>query len=60
MTRNTGSDKKEPSSGSWNYKEVMTELERQSSKKRINIQVGDQIYSLKNPYRDGPYELGVE
>jgi hypothetical protein len=58
MTRNAGSEKKEPSSGSWNYKEVMRQLERQSSKKRINIQVGDQIYSLKNPYRDCPYELG--
>ena len=36
----------------------MKEFERQSSKKRIEIQVGDQIYSLKNPYREGPYELG--
>ena len=44
--------------GSWDYKEVMRELDRQSSKKRIDIQVGDQIYSLKNPYREGPYELG--
>ena len=58
MTQNAGSEKKEPSSGSWNYKEVMRQLERQSSRKRIDIQVDDQIYSLKNPYRDGPYELG--
>lgn len=48
MTQNAGSDK--TSSGSWDYKEVMKELERQSSKKRIDIQVGDQIYSLKTPY----------
>jgi hypothetical protein len=58
MAQNAGSDKKQPSSGSWNYKEVMRELERQSSKKRIDIQVGDRIYSLKNPYCEGPYELG--
>lgn len=57
-TQNAGSEKKEVSSGSWNYKEVMRELERQSSRKRIDIQVDDQIYSLKNPYRDRPYELG--
>ena len=58
MAQNAGSDKKQPSSGSWNYKEVMRELERQSSKKRIDIQVGDRIYSLKNPYCESPYELG--
>lgn len=58
MTQNAGSDKKQPSSSSWDYKEVMKTLERQSSKKRIDIQVGDRIYSLKNPYREGPYELG--
>jgi hypothetical protein len=58
MTQNAGSDKKQPSSGSWDYKEVMRELDPQSSKKRIDVQVGDQIYSLKNPYGEGPYELG--
>nr|AZJ16665.1 hypothetical protein [Seminavis robusta] len=54
MTQNVGSDKKQPSSGSWDYKEVMRELERQSSKKRIDIQVGDRIkkqlyYGFKFP-----------
>ena len=44
MTQNAGSNKKYPSSGSWHYKEVMRELARQSSKKRIVVQVGDQIY----------------
>jgi len=58
MTQNAGSEKKYPSSGSWDYKEVMRELDRQSSKKRIYVQVGDQIYILKNPYHEGPYELG--
>jgi len=55
MTQNAGSEKKYPSSG---YKEVMRELDRQSSKKRIDVQVGDWIYILKNPYHEGPYELG--
>ena len=58
MTQNAGSEKKYPSSGSWEYKEVMRELDRQSSKKRIDVQVGDQIYILKNPSHEGPYELG--
>jgi len=58
MTQNAGSEKKYLSSGSWDYKEVMRELDRQSSKKRIYAQVGDQIYILKNPYHEGPYELG--
>ena len=52
------SDKKESSSGSLDYKKTMRELDRQSSKKRIDVQVGDQIYILQNPYHDGPYELG--
>ena len=58
MTSNAGSGKKYPLSGSWDYKEVIRELDRQSSKKRIHVQVGDQIYILKNPYHEGPYELG--
>ena len=39
-------------------KTIMRELDRQSSKKRIDVQVGNQIYILKNPYYEGPYELG--
>ena len=58
MTQNAGSEKKYPSSGSWDYKEIMRELDRQNSKKTIYVQVGDQIYILKNPYHEGPYELG--
>jgi hypothetical protein len=57
LTQNAGSDKKDPSSGSWDYKEVMRELDRQSSKKRIDVQVGDQIYMFKNPDRQNADEL---
>jgi hypothetical protein len=41
MTQNAGSDKKQPSSGSWNYVDVMRELDKQSNKKIITIQVAD-------------------
>jgi hypothetical protein len=58
MTQNVGSDKKQPSSGSWDYKKVMRELERQSCKKKVEIEVGDQIYTIKNPYHEYAYELG--
>ena len=57
MTQNAGSDKKDPSSGSWDYVDIMRELDKQSNKKIIDVQVGDQIYILKNPYHEGPYEL---
>jgi hypothetical protein len=35
----------------------MRELNRQSNKKRISVQVSDQIYHLKPPYRESPYDL---
>ena len=57
MTQNAGSDKKDPSSGSWDYVDVMKELAKQSSNTRIEIQVGDQIYMFKNPYRQNADEL---
>ena len=60
MTQNAGSDKKYPSSGSWDYVDVMKELSKQSSNNRIEIQVGDQIYTIKNPYREDAYELGYK
>ncbi len=44
MTQNTGSEKKDPSSGSWDYVDVMRELDKQSNKQIITIQVADQIY----------------
>jgi hypothetical protein len=40
LTQNAGSEKKEPSSNSYNDVDVMKELEKQRSKKRIHIQVG--------------------
>lgn len=57
LTQNAGSEKKEPSSGSYNYIDVMKELKKQSSKKRIDIQVGDQIYTIKNSYSQSADEL---
>jgi hypothetical protein len=56
-TQNAGSDKKDPSSGSYNYIDVMKKLEKQSSNNSIEIQVGDQIYMLKNPDRKNADEL---
>ena len=60
FAQNAGSEKKYPSSGSWDYKEVMRELERQSSSKKVEIEFGDQIYTIKNPYREDAYELGYK
>lgn len=57
LTQNTGSEKTQPSSGSYNYIDVMKELEKQSSKKRIDIQVVDQIYTIKNAYNQSADEL---
>ncbi len=51
-TQNAGSEKKEPGKVSYEYQEVMQELNRQSSKKMVEIQVGDQIYSLKSYCED--------
>ena len=56
MTQNAGSDKKYPSSGSWDYVDVMKELAKQSSNNKIEIQVGDQIYMFKNTYRQNADE----
>jgi hypothetical protein len=57
LTQNAGSDKKEPSKGSYDYVEVMKELDRQSSKKNVEIEVGDQLYIIKNRYRQDASEL---
>jgi len=56
-TQNAGSEKKDPSSGSYNYIDVMHELDKQSNKKIITIQVADQTYNIKNPDGDNAYEL---
>ncbi len=57
LTQNAGSEKKDPSSGSYNYIDVMKKLEKQSSNNSIEIQVGDQIYRFKNPSRKNADEL---
>jgi hypothetical protein len=49
--QNAASQKKEPSSGSYNYIDVMKELKKQSHQKTLDIQVGNQSYIIKNPYR---------
>ena len=41
----------------YNYDDVMKKLEEQSSKNKIDIQVGDQIYMIKNPYSQSADEL---
>jgi hypothetical protein len=57
MTQNAGSEKKDPSSGSWDYVDGMKELAKQSSNNRIEIQAGDQIYMFQNPSRQNADEL---
>jgi len=57
MTQNAGSEKKDPSSGLYNYIDVMKKLDKQSSNNSIEIQVGDQIYMFENPYRKNADEL---
>ena len=49
--------KKQPSSGSWKYIDVIRELYKKSNKKIIVIPVAGETYSIKNPYRDSAYEL---
>jgi len=56
-TQNGGSEKKEPSFDSYNYVDIMKELDKQSNKKIITIQVYDQTYNIKNPYHESAYEL---
>lgn len=48
ITQNSSSDKKYPSSGSWDYTNVMRELDKQSNKKLVTIQLPDQnVYYQK-------------
>lgn len=57
LAQNAGSEKKDPSSGSYNYIDVMRKLDQQSSKKIVEIEVGNQIYIIKNPDHENAYEL---
>ena len=54
LTQNAGSEKKDPS---YNYIDIMRELDKQSNKKSITIQVANIILYIKNPYGDSAYEL---
>lgn len=58
-TQNAGSDKKPSSPGSLEYEKVWLELNRQSNKKVVEIEIGNQIYTLTNPNRDS-FELSQE
>jgi len=56
-TQNASSEKKKPSKVSYDYVDIMKELEKQSSKNRIDIQSGHQIYMIQNPSRQNADEL---
>lgn len=42
-TQNAGYDKKNPLNGSWNYREVIREFDRQSGRKNVTIQIGGNL-----------------
>lgn len=54
LTQNAGSEKKDPS---YDYIDIMRELDKQSNQKSITIQVAEQTHNIKNPYGDSAYEL---
>ena len=56
-TQNAGSEKKQPSSGSLNYIDVMKKLDQQSHKKLITIEVADETYNINNQYLENADEL---
>lgn len=50
MTQNAGSEKKDPSSGSFNFKDVMDQIYKQVNKRKLSIEVGNEMYSINNTY----------
>ena len=46
MAQNSGVDKNQQSTGSYDYVDVMEQLDKQSSKKEITVQIGDYNYTL--------------
>lgn len=56
-TQNAGLEKKQPSPGSYNYTDVMRELDKQSNKKIIDIPIAGETYHIKNPDRLNADEL---
>ena len=49
-----------PFNGWWNYREVIYELDRQSGRKNVTIQIGDHLYIIKNRFRDGADQLSYK
>jgi uncharacterized protein (UPF0303 family) len=62
LARNAGSEKKDPydDNGSWDYKKVMTKLDSQTGRKKVEIEMGNQLYTIKNPDCDNAYQLGAK
>lgn len=56
-TQNAGSEKKEPSSGSYDYIEVMRKLNSQTNKKLVTISAADQTYIIENLSDMSVYDL---
>ena len=54
LTKNAGSEKKDPSSGSYNYIDLKQELKAKIKQKQITIEVAGQTYNIKNT-RTAPF-----
>lgn len=52
-----GRSKKKDNSKTLDYKNVMQQMESQKGKKKVEVTVGDQKYTLDNPYGMGAEEL---
>ena len=60
MTKNTGSEKKDPSSGSWNYIDLKHELKAKIKQEQITIEVAGQTYNIKTKKSDVNYVEELE
>jgi hypothetical protein len=56
-TQNAGSEKNDPSFGSYDYDIIMDNLASQVKEKRVNISAGDQSYTLENPFNLDTHSL---
>jgi len=61
-TQNAGFEQNQPSDGfcSWDFKKIMSELNRQSSQKTVAVELCDEIYTIKNRYNYNANELGYK
>ena len=48
LTQSAGSEKKEPSYNSWEYREIMRKLDKQKNKRNITILAGKETYTLRS------------